>query len=526
MVLVMTISIKSLIPVLVTLLTAQPLLAGEWIFKPRFRVNETFSDNVNLSSQQKISSLVSQTMLDINIEYQSRRAQLKISHINTYLFYSQDHGLDTYYQSLTAQAGVSLWSDGPALIARSSIANISRDVSNNSVADLISGDTIESRDHRLGLQYNLANNRYSIDSSLIYQIVEVQDGIGESDGYTVLFNSKNGSATRDFFWLIDGQYNQRKNDDLAATSYTFAARLGVLPKYHLSPFVQYSDEQTSGDILSPTDPSMASWGPGIRWQLSTNITLDLGYNYVKSKQLTDDYLAGEISWQASRRTSISAVYNKRFFGESYTFDLKHQTKRLSNSISYDETIEVFGRHHFKQVPLGNFWCPINNEQLDPHQCLITSNTNVNVEQYQLVTLSRQQLVEDNEFSINKTFLWQSNLTLSRTDFSWQLRQSKRESLSTALRENSFRSHFSVSRQLTRKSNVGINFNFTRNEFDATKINGLTQIDYYRWATVHYTRHFSQSLSSGISLQYLQRSSSSNRLTYQEVRLMFNLAKEF
>lgn len=522
----MAVKVKQVFAALLPLLPCMALLAGEWSILPKLTVSETYSDNVELTRENKISSLVSQTAVDINVEFESRLAQFSLSHINSYVFYSQDHDLDTDYQSLVAQANLALWTEGPVLLAYSSISNISSNAANNRLADIISGDTVESRDNQLGLQYDLSNSKYSINSSIIYSLLETQDNLGESHGYTASINSRNGKALRYLFWFVDAQFSERKNNDLSARTTNINAIFGVFTSTPFSPFLGYHNEDTRGDISPQTINALSSWGPGIRWQVSDHLELNIGYNYVNDTQLTDDYLTGAILWQVSSRSSLTASYNKRFFGNAYELLLTHKTRRLTNNISYTQTIEVFDRSRFQQVSLGLFWCPIDDGVFDSKSCILPDDANIELDNYQLVSLLNQQLVEANEFSVNKVFQWQSSLALAKTTFTLQAGNTERESLSTSIIDKSLNSAFSLSRHISAKGELDISVNFERIELDHASLVSFKQTDYYRSVATSYTRRLARSLSTSLTLQYLDRNSSQANLSYVEARVILNIAKDF
>ena len=83
------------------------------------------------------------------------------------------------------------------------------------------------------------------------------------------------------------------------------------------------------------------------------MNFDISYNYVAEDNTTsDDYVAAAIEWIPSARTSLAAGYSQRFFGKSYNLDLQHSSRRFSNTITYDETLEAFDRNNYQQVDLS------------------------------------------------------------------------------------------------------------------------------------------------------------------------------
>ena len=220
--------------------------------------------------------------------------------------------------------------------------------------------------------------------------------------------------------------------------------------------------------------------------------IDLSYNYVRNNtQASDDYMAVDIDWQPSARTILKGSYSKRFFGDSYELDFSHRTKRLTNTISYDETIEVFDR---------------NNYQNSPEES--------------------PELVESNEYSLNKRFSWQSQLALARTTFILDVSNRERKSLSSGLVDDYINARFSVNRRMSSRSNVAVYIDYSNNIFDKDNPNGPRQDDTYKTLSTTYNKSLASSLNAFFTLQYLDRQSTFERFTYNEARVSINLTKDF
>ncbi len=513
--------------ILFSLLFMQFGHAGEWRFDPSITLDGTYTDNVTLTKNNKIGSFVSQTALGLTSEFKSRIVEFSFDGSNTYVTYSNDHNLDDYFTKLNTDLRYNLWTNGPAFVTSANIDNRSRNGANNSLADLVSADTVEVRNYQAGFEYQINNSDFTIDSLISYQIREADDNIGNSTGYAAMFNGNNGLSARYWLWQINSEYSERKNNSLTGQIYRVEALTGIITSLGFSPFIRLFDENSTGSISGNRNTSYASWGPGFRWRTSSHFYIDLSYNYVDDKTKSDNYVAAQISWQPSARTSLEASYSKRFFGDSYALDFTHKLRRLTNSISYTEKVEAFDRNSYQQVILGNFWCPINaNLTNDISACFLGSGDNIDFNNYQLVTLSDQELIEGNEFSLNKILRWQSELKLARTTFSFIARNFKRESLTTDRIEKNLTSTFSISRRISGKSDLKIALNFTRRSFDSNNIATNGQKDYYRTISSTYTRKLASSLSSNFSLRYLDRNSTIAFRTYTEARIVFNLKKEF
>jgi len=512
--------------ILSSLLVANIAWSGEWQVKPIISINESYTDNVSLTKINKISSFVSQVSAGLDLEYSSRLAQLQFNGNSTYALYSHDHDLDNDFKTLNANGKFNLWVDGLSLVASTSTDNVSRNSVNNSLADLVTGDTTETSTYSSGIEYKVDNSTFILNSNAMYTLSESEDNIGNYEGTSILFNSQSKSGNSLFLWQIYGSYYDRKNNGLTGESYSLEAMLGASINSTLAGYLRFYDEDSKGNIAN-RENSSASIGPGIRWKITPYFYFDIAYNYSKDKNLSDDYVSANLNWQPSSKTSLTAGYSKRFYGNSYNLTFSHQLKRLTNSISYNETISAFERDRFQRVLIGTYLCPTTpSSGVVTSSCILTDNQNVVPVDSQLVNLFDQELVEGSEFSLNKTLNWQTQLKLSRTTLSLNISANERESLTSGQIDSRLNASLSVSRKVSGISDVTISGNFKHEELNKENPDSSGQDDYYRTISASYNRKLASSLSASFSLQYLDRNSSSITRTYSESRAVINLTKDF
>jgi uncharacterized protein (PEP-CTERM system associated) len=489
-------------------------------------LTETYSDNVELSPINQQSSMVSQLFVGLDGTFKSREIDISFSGTNTTAAYSHDSDLNDNYQAANLDAMFSLWRDGPQLLAASSLSNISQNSANNSLSDLISGDTIQQKVHSAGIQYQTANSAHDFSGRLIYSLTETEDGIGESKGYTANIDSKNGNGARNAFWSLSGQYSDRENSDSSGTSYTVDTQIGAITSFKLNPFIRFYNEDISGSAFNSNRITNNSWGPGLRWQASEHFYLDVSYNYVSDKADSDNYVAASIKWQPSQRTSLIAGYDKRFFGNSYNLDLSHRTKRLTKDITYEESIEIYERYKFEAVDVGEFWCPVG-VPFEGNSCFPSAEPPSDTSNFNLVPLSRLEPVTSNGFTLNKSLAWNSTLALSRTTFVFTIASREQEDLETGVINDNLDVNLSANRTLSPRSSVKLLTSYKEAVFDKNFTpDDPQQEDTYKTLSATYNRDLVSSLSAYFTLQYLDRQSSLATLTYDEVRAYINITKDF
>ena len=513
-----------------SILTFTPsLIAGDWDFTPNFGIEETYTDNVELTTIDLTSSLVSQAILGLDMDYKSRLANFKFSGINNSLFYSHDSDINDNYISLDSELGYYLWVDGPQLVANAEIANTTRNSANNGVADLISGDTIQSETYSSGIAYRVDNNAFSIDSSLLFHARRYEDGIDESNGVSATFNSQYNKKPQFIFWQLSSSFSTNSQDFSGETrtgeQYIIDAQLGLVMPFNWSPFIRYYDEGYSGDSFSQDQQTTSSWGPGIRWLVSPHIMVDFSYNYVADESISDDYLTASVKWEPSGRTSLIASYSQRFFGDSYSLDFKNKTKRLTNSMSYKENLEVFDRGSYEQVRIGTYWCPPEATLEAISQCFVQSGQSGSSD-FRLIDFYSLEPIESNEFSLNKRFAWNSTLQLSRTSFAINTSATRREGLDSKIIDDDLDASFTIDRKISGKSNLTFSAKYNYLIFDKNNPEGSRQEDRYRTFSAMYTKDLASSLSTQFTVQHVNRDSNIERYKYEEVRAIINVTKEF
>lgn len=510
------------------LLTPALIWAGEWTFEPNIGLTETYTNNVELSPNSKQSSLVSQAFIGLNTDYKSKYFDFAFKGTETYAAFSHDSDINDDFQEAQVDSRLFIGDTGLQIIASSSIENISKNDTDNSLADLVSGDTIQQQRHNAGLEYNVFNTDFSITSSITYNITNTEDNIGEYEGYSFDLKTKNGRSARNVFWQVDAEFDQRENKDFNGKSYSIEAKVGAITSYRINPFIRAYDEDLTGNILGAnSNNSTPSIGPGIRWLPTDHFFIDIAYNFVDENiSNSDDYVSTSINWKPSARTFLSAGYSQRFYGDSYDFSFSHKNKRLTNRITYVESLEAFDRNTFIETDLGVFLCPSSDIEISsPADCFVTNTPNI-PDSYTYTTFTSLTPVENNEFTLNKRLGWKSILALSRTTFTFDISTRDREPLSSGVVDSYLNISFDISRKFSPISTINFKTRYSENIYNKNNPDGAGQKDTYKVLTATYNRKLADSISSFISIQLLDRESTRVDRNYQEARASLNITKDF
>jgi len=504
--------------------------AGEWQFQPNLLIDETYSDNVNLSLSNKKSSLVSQTGVEIETLFSSKKLEFSFSSSSLYATYSHDHDTDDDFHTLDSDFRLKLAPNGLALTGTAAISNQSRNNSKNALADIVSSDTVRVETYSGGFEYKVNNRDFKLDSTIQYQTTKSEDKIGDREGYMAGLSTKNGSSAQNIYWEGSSEFADYTNQGRDGKLFKGEFKIGLITNYKVTPFLRYYDETNEGDLTNNSSSLESdSYGGGLRWLITPKFIIDVSYNIPTGSQLDldnkeqENYTAASIRWEPSQRTQLSIDYGKRFYGESYGFDFAHKNKRLTNTISYTEDVRAFTRNSYESVALGAFWCP-PGEITKTSSCFVNNDENINFDDYQLINLRDFVLVEDLALSLNKELTWLSELALSRTTFTLSLSGLARENLNTRVDDENQRASFSIKRKVSGKSNLQLNMEYT-DTHQALDQDSERQ-DRYRRYSLEYDKSLNSKLSVTLGLSHLNRSSTTQSFNYEEDRVYLKVNKGF
>ena len=511
---------------LIPLLLIGHATAGDFKLEPSLSFTETYSDNILASRTDKQNSWVTDSSLILDSAFNSRVLNFSLNSRSSYLFYTHDHEFDKAYHAVQSALDFTPITSGPRFVANINIDNRASNVADNLYSDLLSGNSIQTEHYQAGIVQQIDNSQVELATEISVFDYKSEDDIGEYHGYQATLSFANGTNIRSFFWDIDGQYNERSNNELNGRHYNIEARIGFNTSWKISPFVRYYDEDYSGDIATSNRDTTSSYGAGVRWQLAKHLQIDMSYNFVDDNRLSDDYLQASLDWQASARTSVLANYSQRFYGDSYSINISHRNRRMTNTIIYDETLEAFTRDNFITEIVDSVFCPFGQE-INLANCVDNLDSVEDPSQYGLANVFGRTPVEDDQFSLYKRLSWNSSLELPRTTFTFNLSHVERENLTDNNIDKTLSSSLSARRTVSGKSNIALTWQFNHIDYNTNAIDNIfTQSDYYRNILLSYQRTMARSVDGDINIEYRNRSTERNNRDYEEVRISLNLVKKF
>lgn len=517
---------SSIITILIATISPSTL-ANVWQFDPTIRINETYTDNVDIEPSDKTSSFVNQLGVGATANYLSKNITLNIETEALHASYSHDNDINDTFLTLESSARLKLGLNGLALTGSASITNRSSNTTLNPYADLVSGNTTRFEQYSTGLIYNINNQKYIVNSSLTYNTSRSEDNIGEQNGFSANINSTNGINSNNIYWDFNASYSERENNGNTGRSNTAEIKFGYITPYQFTPFVRFYQEDNSGSVGSSRFAESDAYGLGFRWLVIPRLIVDLSYNFPSEESSDtnqngqqDDYYDANINWQPSQRTTLTAGVSQRFFGDSYNFSLSHKNRRLTNRISYDESVQTFTRDSFSLVNQGFFWCP--NTGTTSFEVCEFSNVGLDLNEFSIRPIFDSQIIEDNAFSLNKRWSWLTTLALSRTTFTLTASQLDRLNLTDNIRTEVDNIDFTLSRKISGYSTIDFSSSYSKTHNSISLPTEL--LSRHRRYNIDYNRDLNSTLSFTLGLSHQNSDSAPALFNYKENRISLEINK--
>jgi len=520
---------KSLIAIAISSLAINSV-AGEFSLTPSLKVEGTYTDNVELTEQNKKDSFVTQLGVLLDAQYNSQYANFSLKSDSTYASYSHDHEIDDDFNSLQSNLNVMLWPNGISFYAQANIDNRSRNSARNSLADIVSGDLVRVNTYATGLSYIIVNSDFELDINSGYQKISSEDNLGENEGIQHIISTRNGRNARNIFWDANANYQDRENRGQDAEYFQAEVKVGWISGFNFNPFIRYYDENNEGNINQGRSLESNSYGIGLRWLATPRLYIDLSYNRpIDDEQIDlegnelDDYYDISVDWQPTSRTQLQFSRSQRFYGDSYSFNFSHKIKRVENIIGYNEQVQTFTRNSFEQFVVGNYWCPAT-EDVVLTDCYIATDQNINFDDFQLVSISDFNVIEDQSYRLFKTLNWSTVITLPRGNVQFGVVNTRNINLDNNIEDKNQNITLSYTRRLSGKSDLTARASYVKNQFQIGQSN--ERKDDYRKMDIEYSKTINSTLKSTFGLSYLERESDTVLFNYEEQRVYLQVVKEF
>jgi uncharacterized protein (PEP-CTERM system associated) len=301
--------------------------AGSWQVTPRFSTEETYTDNVRLSEDDRDGDFITTITPGVSVRGDSARLKTSIDYNWRQQFYADETGFDRNDNQLQADlASIPvkdwLYFDVNGRVSQQA-ADSRRFVSlnnrgrNNQVTDVTSLDLAPRIEHRFG---SLGHMRLGY----AHQIVERANGSQGAGGFGGNdFNIGEGSSVEDGFNLdlYSGAINRRMPVQVSAEARNVTFESGRERKFR--------NAQTTVSYIFNRQYSLRSTG---------------GYdaNSYDSQQGTSNGAYWTIGgvWTPSSRTSVEFDWGDRYFGKTVNAKAHHTQRRWRFDFSYGTQVRT------------------------------------------------------------------------------------------------------------------------------------------------------------------------------------------
>jgi uncharacterized protein (PEP-CTERM system associated) len=391
---------------------------------------------------------------------------------------------------------------------------------------LSAGDLSQVQQYGATLDYFTPNASYiGLDMSTSYSNLSTEKSIDEnfngldSENISLFARLRSGKELRLITFDFSAQYT-----DTTRSGYSNFESDSLIGNIHFNLFEKlnvvilgsqnnYNIEQTNGQ--GPRSIDTQSYGAGIELSNSDNRRIQLTYNSLKEADNTTNYIGVDLNWAFSQRTSIDLSYGKRFYGDAYTANAKYNLKYFKSNLSYSEDVTTFARLNFETETLGIFVCNIGSTELA--DCFQPDDVNYVLQPGEEFR-SYNNISADitNEVILTKSARYVLGYAKRKIKISFDLGYRETEYLETNRLQRSKNVGLSSNYQLSKKTNLGLGFNFLRQE----GIESDSHIDTVS-SNFSATRALSEHAKLDLAFRYLDRQSEVRDLSDKRLTIGFN-----
>ena len=373
------------------------------------------------------------------------------------------------------------------------------------------------------------NGTLGIDySNIDAEEVEGQAAFRALDSEVITARASLASAQRQrLIWGIDISASEAEREqytDYTSERVNAALSVPAFDNWYVRVQASHEDyeiEEASLSLGGNRFLNQTSYGAGVEWRRSPQKYIAVTYNNAERDTLDEDeqFVALDMAWTLSERTSMEASYGKRFYGTAKALKIEHANRSVTTSIYHKEDISTYNQLDVER-DFAVYVCPVNADGL--FDCARTEAGYDPLPGEFLVNTVEvlPELTEEVRF-IKETaanVAWQvgvkltlgAGVSLRETDY---------------LESNRFGETDSYSVFADYKMSRNSKMNATLGYVDATG-NGFTIAGESKTFALSYDSKLSRQLTYAVSYRYTDRDSENQFYTMKENRLSLTAAYTF
>jgi uncharacterized protein (PEP-CTERM system associated) len=386
---------------------------------------------------------------------------------------------------------------------------------------------VKSNKNALSADLSLLNRKYyNFNSSIRYAETKTER-LGLDQTFQNFDNNianaqltlSSGTAIRPISYLINSQASRTKRQDRGDfTNEAVNLTLGseVISTVSLQLLGSYESIDIDNSNQADTDSFSSSRefysaGLGISWEPSRNRNIEIGINRSKNKSDVDDtedevdsFISANINWQFSPRTSFSGSTSRRFFGDSSSLRLSHNTRHWRTRLSYEESVQSNSALSQTQE-LGLFVC--DSASTDLSDCSlpdVLDPTQLEPGQTILPIIQTNFEVNDN-ITLRKLWSLNSSIQRRRTNLLVLLSHNKSETLELERQIDTTTAQLTASLNLSRHAQIRLLGRYSN--IDSVSNANINE-SIVRQLELTLSRDISRRFQIELGLRYLNRSGDS------------------
>jgi len=332
-----------------------------------------------------------------------------------------------------------------------------------------------------------------------------------NDTYQVSGTLLNGDRAKRFFWNLTGSFQNTAQDqdiqsDFISRNASGFADVHLFDRWALRVTGTHEGNQVTGRLdTNSLVREFSTYGAGITYRQNDARFISITINTTESDIESDDgetFVGLDMRWALSTRTSISANYGRRFFGETAGANISYNSKHLRTAFSYSEDVTNTSRLLANPENLGVFVCPVNSGSIascfQPDSLSYVPNADE-----QFVQITTQNLEFNDDIIVRKSSNFQIGYDFSRVTLGMSWRYSEDDAIDQDRLTRTYSLGTTLAYKIGSYSELNANINYANIEQRSETLdNGESE----NWnASLGFSRDIGRSLTASVNLSYIDRS---------------------
>lgn len=332
-----------------------------------------------------------------------------------------------------------------------------------------------------------------------------------NDTYQMSANLVNGDRAEYVIWNVTGSFQNTDRAQAGQGDFISRNASGFLDIHFVKHWAIRLTGTHEGNQVSDRNDTTSlvrkfnSYGAGLTYRQSQNRYISFTANTTDSDIENDDgesFVGVDLQWAFSSRTSLSANYGRRFFGETAGANISYNSKYFRTSFGYTEDVTNTSRLLADPENLGVFVCPVNSGSIascfQPNSLSYVPNADE-----QFVQITTQNLEFNDDIIVRKSSNFQMGYDFSRVTLGMSWRYSEDDALDQDRLTRTYSLGSTLAYRIGNYTNVNASVNYANITQRSETLNSGESDNWN--ATLGIERTFGRVLKVYTNLNYVDRS---------------------